>query len=174
MSSSDFSLGVDQTQLAISELEAVVSANHAEEGAGKVGEMFGLVAEAIGNLLVPVERERDVGVGLGNHGEDFVSLGSGKRLGDAAGDDPSRMDAFAAEQFDDVLAKAAEADAGAAKLRDRLWQRRRYYDRRGRRPCRAAGLARRDRRSSARATESSAPGSARGAAWRRWAEFRPT
>ena len=41
----------------------------------------------------------------------------GERLGDAAGNHPSGMDALVAEQFDDALAEAAQADAGAAQLR---------------------------------------------------------
>ena len=33
--------------------------------------------EAVGNLLVGGQSEVDVGIGLGNHGEDFIALGLG-------------------------------------------------------------------------------------------------
>ncbi len=73
-------------------------------------------AESVGDLLVSAEGEADVGVGLGDHGENFIALGGGERLGDAAGHDPAGMDALVAEQFDDVLAEAAQGDAGAAQF----------------------------------------------------------
>jgi hypothetical protein len=44
-------------------------------------------------------------------------LAGARGLGDAAGDDPAGMNALVAEQLDDVLAKAAQADAGAAQFR---------------------------------------------------------
>ena len=54
--------------------------------------------------------------GLGHHGQDFVAFGSGERLGDSAGNDPTGMDALVAEKLDDVLAEAAQGDAGAAQF----------------------------------------------------------
>ena len=48
--------------------------------------------------------------------ENGVPVGLGERLADAAGDDPRRMDALAAEPLDDALAELAQADAVAGEL----------------------------------------------------------
>ncbi len=67
-------------------------------------------------MFVGTEGESDVGVGLGKHGQDFIAVSGRERLGDAAGDDPAGVDALAAEQLNDVLAEAAQTDAGAAQF----------------------------------------------------------
>ena len=54
---------------------------------------------------------------LGEPGEDAVALLGRERLVDAAGDDPSRMDALAGEHLDDLLAELAQADAVAQRPR---------------------------------------------------------
>jgi len=84
---------------------------------GKLAKTSDLCAEAVGDLFVGGEGESDVGVGLGEHGENFIALSRGQRFGDAAGDDPSGMNALFAEQFNDALAKAAQRHTGAAQLR---------------------------------------------------------
>jgi len=83
----------------------------------EVGEQVGLGKKAAGDLLVRAKGEADVGIRLGNHGQNLIALGGLERLGHAAGNNPAGMNALFAKQLNDVLAKAAQANAGAAQLR---------------------------------------------------------
>jgi len=93
----DRALWVDQTQRAVGDLEGLILVDQAEVVGREVGEDLNLLFKGAGDLLVGGERQTEVGIGLGDHGEDLVALGGCERLGDAAGDDPSWMDAFVAE-----------------------------------------------------------------------------
>ena len=109
--------GIDQPQRAVGEFDRLVFVDQAHVVRREVGEDFDLGLERVRDLLVGAERQADVGVGLGNHGQNLVALGRLERLGDAAGNDPSGMNALVAEQFDDALPKAAQSHAGAAQFR---------------------------------------------------------
>ena len=113
-------------------------------------------------------------VGFRQHGENLVALGGSQRFGDAAGNNPSGMNALGAEQFDDVLPEAAQRDAGAAQFRLGGHNAEDVALRGIGLPSPAAGRETTDRRSSARATAPSAPDSACAATARRYAECAPT
>ena len=81
-------------------------------------------------------------------GQDPVAVSRRQRLADAAGHDPCRMDALAAEPLDDLLAELAQADAVARQRRVGFAPRRRCCAGPDRRPSPAAGRATRDGRSS--------------------------
>ncbi len=109
-------LGIDQPQRAVGELDGLVLVDQAQVVGGEVGEDLDLRLEGAGDLLVGGQRQLEVGIGLGNHGQNLVAVSRGERLGDAAGDYPPGMDALGAEQLDDVLAEAAQSDAGQAQV----------------------------------------------------------
>ena len=97
-------------------LDGLVFVDQAHVVRREVGEDLDLRLELVRDLLVGAKRQAEVGVGLGNHGQNLVALFRRKRLGDAAGNNPSGMDALVAQQLDDALAEAAQGDAGAAQL----------------------------------------------------------
>ena len=110
-------LGVDQPQRAIGEFNRLVFVDQAHVERREVGEDLDLRLEGFCNLLVPADTQAEIRIGFGQHGQDFVALCRGQRLGHAARHNPTRVDALVAEQLDDVLPKAAQSDAGASQLR---------------------------------------------------------
>src|SRR5271165_4590724 len=109
--------GVDHPQSADGKLDRLVFVDQAHVVRLEVGEDFDLRPEPVGDLLVCGQREADVGVGLGDHGQDFIALCGLQRLCDAAGHNPSGMNALFAQKLNDVLSEAAQSDAGAAQFR---------------------------------------------------------
>src|SRR5580704_6614265 len=107
----------DQAEQAVSEFDGLVFVDEAEIVGREVGKDFDFRPEAVGDLLVGGERQLDAVESFGHHGQDFIALGRTERFGDAAGHDPSGMDALVAEEFDDVLAEPAQRNASAAEFR---------------------------------------------------------
>jgi hypothetical protein len=112
----DRALGIDQAQRAVGELDRLVFVDQAEVVGREVGEDLDLRLEAVGDLLVGGRARGRCWRRPREAWPESRRAWPGERLGDAAGNDPSGMDALVAEQFDDVLAEAAQADAGAAQF----------------------------------------------------------
>src|SRR5579863_1544193 len=113
----DGAIRVDEAQCAIGERDGLVFRDQAQIIRREVGKDLDLRLELVRNLFVRVQGHADAGIGFGEHGQNLVAFIGGKRLGDAAGYHPSGVNAFVAEQFDDALTEAAQADAGAAEFR---------------------------------------------------------
>ena len=113
----DCALGIDHAQRAVGELDRLVFVDQAHVVGREIRKDLDLRLEAVGDLLVGSEREPDIREGFRYRGQDLIAFGGVQRFGDAAGDNPTGVDALVAEEFDDVLAKAAQANAGEAQLR---------------------------------------------------------
>ena len=109
-------LRIDEPQCAVCELDGLVLVDQAHVIGRKVGEDLDLRLKCAGDLLVDGQRQLEVGVGLGQHGQNLITMCGGERFGDAAGNHPSGMDALGPEQLDNVLAEAAQSYAGQAQI----------------------------------------------------------
>lgn len=109
-------VGIDESHLAIVELEGVVGSDHAEIGGGEGGE--GL--EFLLMFLSPVLHDSQAILDIGDHGGDVggegIAVGGGEGFVDAAGDGEDGVDSPFAESGDDLLAELSEADGLEGEL----------------------------------------------------------
>src|SRR4051794_24317926 len=103
----DVAASVDEAQLAVVKFEAAIVAHQAHEHGGKVGEGADLLTESLHFGFEPIERALRDGDYFGKLLENAVAIFRSERLGDAAGHDPGRMDAFAGQPFDELLAETS-------------------------------------------------------------------
>ena len=150
-------VGVDHAQPAVVRLQLTFGADQAHVQGGEVGEDRDLFAEALELAGKPVQGLLGELDRLGQHGQDRVAVFRAQRLVHAAGHNPAGMDAFAAQNLDDLLPDLAQPDAVTRQRGIGLRPRPRYCAPPDRRPCPAADRARKGRRSSGRVTGRSAP-----------------
>src|ERR1017187_526268 len=88
----------------------------AHEERREVSKSLNLALMLLHRLLPEIKRDLGGGIRFGQPRADFGATGFGQRAAHAAGNSPRRMDFFVAENFDDLLAELARADAGAGQI----------------------------------------------------------
>ena len=107
----------DQPKDTIIMLQLIAPIDQRQEERGKIREAGDLLAILGQSSFEPGKRAQGDLARLRQHDQHLLALLCGKRFADAARDHPGRVDALAAQQFDDLLPNRPQPDAVSRHFR---------------------------------------------------------